>query len=48
MIDTKSVFHIVDRDTKISATIFLEMESAEQVRQLFLCCCVAAHVGYPY
>lgn len=43
----KSALHVVDRDTKFSAVIFLQQEPDENVQESFLCCLVEIYGGFP-
>lgn len=46
-LDSKSVLHVVDRDTKFGAASFLLGQSASQVWQTFLNIWVSVYVGFP-
>lgn len=43
----RSVLHMVDRDTKLSAATLLHDESSKNNLESFLCCWVATYMGYP-
>ena len=46
-LEGKSVLHVVDRDTKFSAAVFLRSETTEETWETFMRIRISVYIGFP-